>query len=88
MLEDFIKSAASFAGLKSLIFSKCPINLGQGGRCATPCGPLLNLEELRLYEMLDLKRILELASHLRLRFCNLKSIDVNMFSNEISSLLW
>ena len=77
MLEDFIKSAASFAGLKSLIFSRCPINLGQEGGCAAPCDLLPNLEELRLYDMLDLKSISQLAGHHRLRFRNLKSIDVD-----------
>ncbi|KAK7856994.1 disease resistance protein [Quercus suber] len=56
--------SASFAGLKSLIFSRCPINLGQGGGCAAPGDLLPNLEELRLYNMLDLKSISELAGHL------------------------
>ncbi|KAK7846198.1 hypothetical protein CFP56_008253 [Quercus suber] len=60
MLEDFIKSAANFAGLKSLIFSRCPINLGQGGRCAAPCDLLLNLEELQ-FQIKEITTVLGLC---------------------------
>nr|POF06328.1 disease resistance protein [Quercus suber] len=69
--------------LKSIqpgIISRCPINLGQGGGCAAPCDLQPNLEELRLCDMLDLKSISELAGHLGLRFRNLKSVDVDNYS--------
>ncbi|KAL4613914.1 hypothetical protein ACB092_07G016700 [Castanea dentata] len=66
MLEDFIESDASFAGL----------NLGQGGGCADRCDLLPNLEKFRIYQMEKLNSISELAGHLGLRLNSLKSIEV------------
>ncbi|KAM3693841.1 hypothetical protein ACJW31_07G014800 [Castanea mollissima] len=76
MLEDFIESDASFAGLKSLDIQDCPTSLGQGGGCAARCDLLPNLEKFRLYWMENLNSISELAGHLGLRLNSLKSIEV------------
>ncbi|KAM3693839.1 hypothetical protein ACJW31_07G014600 [Castanea mollissima] len=76
MLEDFIESDASFAGLKSLEIENCPTSLGQGGGCAARCDLLPNLEKFRLSRMENLNSISELASHLGLRVNSLKSIEV------------
>ncbi|XP_050264220.1 disease resistance protein At4g27190-like [Quercus robur] len=76
MLEDFIESDASFAGLKSLYIINCPTSLGRGGGCAARCDLLPNLEELRLYSMENLNSISELAGHLGQRFHSLRSIKV------------
>ncbi|KAM3741668.1 hypothetical protein ACB098_07G013800 [Castanea mollissima] len=76
MLEDFIESHASFAGLKSLDIKICPTSLGQGGGCAARCDLLPNLEKFRLYGMENLNSISELAGHLGLRVNSLKSIEV------------
>ena len=76
MLEDFIKSDASFANLKSLTISNCLTSLGRGGGCVARSDLLPNLEELRLWNVGNLKSISELASHLRLKFRGLKSIEV------------
>ncbi|KAL4613911.1 hypothetical protein ACB092_07G016400 [Castanea dentata] len=77
MLEDFIESDASFAGLKSLEIEYCPTSLGQGGGCAARCDLLPNLEKLRIYRMEKLNSISELAGHLGLRLNSLKSIEVD-----------
>ncbi|KAM3741658.1 hypothetical protein ACB098_07G012800 [Castanea mollissima] len=76
MLEDFIESDASFAGLKSLYIENCPTSLGQRGGCAARCDLLPNLEKFRLYGMAKLNSISELAGHLGLRLNSLKSIEV------------
>uniref|UniRef100_A0A7N2M857 NB-ARC domain-containing protein n=1 Tax=Quercus lobata TaxID=97700 RepID=A0A7N2M857_QUELO len=76
MLEDFIKSDTSFANLKSLTISNCLTSLGRGGGCVARSDLLPNLEELRLWNVGNLKSISELASHLRLKFRGLKSIEV------------
>ncbi|KAM3741664.1 hypothetical protein ACB098_07G013400 [Castanea mollissima] len=76
MLEDFIESDASFAGLKSLEIENCPTSLGQGGGCAARCDLLPNLEKFRLFKMKNLNSISELAGHLGLRVNSLKSIEV------------
>ena len=76
MLEDFIESDASFAGLKSLSIVKCPTSLGRGGGCAARCDLLPNLEELHLDSMKNLNSISELPGHLGRRFHSLKSIEV------------
>ncbi|XP_050248670.1 disease resistance protein At4g27190-like [Quercus robur] len=76
MLEDFIKSDTSFANLKSLTISNCLTSLGRGGGCVARSDLLTNLEELRLWNVSNLKSISELASHLRLKFRGLKSIEV------------
>ncbi|KAF3968903.1 hypothetical protein CMV_007265 [Castanea mollissima] len=77
MLEDFIESDASFAGLKSLYIENCPTSLGQRGGCAARCDLLPNLEKFRLYGMEKLNSISELAGHLGLRLNSLKSIEVS-----------
>ncbi|KAM4097613.1 hypothetical protein ACJW30_07G014600 [Castanea mollissima] len=76
MLEDFIESDASFAGLKSLYIGRCPTSLGQGGGCAARCDLLPNLEKFGLSGMKNLNSISELAGHLGLRVNSLKSIEV------------
>ena len=76
MLEDFIESDASFAGLKSLSIINCPTSLGRGGGCAARCDLLPNLEELCLCNPKNLNSISELAGHLGLRFHSLRSIKV------------
>ena len=76
MLEDFIESDASFAGLKSLSIIGCPASLGWGGGCAARCDLLPNLEELHLKSMENLNSISELAGHRGLRFHSLRSINV------------
>ncbi|KAL4619206.1 hypothetical protein ACB092_06G063100 [Castanea dentata] len=77
MLEDFIESDASFAGLKSLSIINCPTSLGRGGGCAARCDLLPNLEELHLYNIKNLNSISELAGHhIGLRIHSLKSIEV------------
>ena len=48
MLEDFIESDASFAGLKSRFIKNCPTSLERGGGCAARYDLLPNLEELHL----------------------------------------
>nr|POF06304.1 disease resistance protein [Quercus suber] len=80
MLEGFIESDASFAGLKSLVILNCPTSLGWGGGCAARCDLLPNLEELHLVSMKNLNSISELAGHLGLRFHSLKSIGVEYCS--------
>ncbi|KAM4097612.1 hypothetical protein ACJW30_07G014500 [Castanea mollissima] len=86
MLEDFIESDASFAGLKSLEIEYCPTSLGQGGGCAARCDLLPNLEKFRLSEMKNPNSISELASHLGLRVNSLKSIEVE-FCHQMKYLL-
>ena len=78
MLEDFIESGASFAGLKSLYITstKCPTSLGRGGGCAASCDLLPNLEELVVNHLGNLNSISELAGHRGLRFHSLRSIKV------------
>ncbi|KAL4613909.1 hypothetical protein ACB092_07G016200 [Castanea dentata] len=78
MLEDFIESDASFAGLKSLHIVDCPTSLGQRGGCAARCDLLPNLEKFRLSWMENLNSISELAGHLGLRLNSLKSIAVEI----------
>ena len=80
MLEDFIESDASFAGLKSLSIINCPTSLGRGGECAARCDLLPNLEKLFLYSMKNLNSISELAGHLGVRVHSLKSIKVSQCS--------
>ncbi|KAF3970979.1 hypothetical protein CMV_005385 [Castanea mollissima] len=86
MLEDFIESDASFAGLKSLVIVNCPTSLGQGGGCAARCDLLPNLEKFHLYGMKNLNSISELAGHLGLRVNSLKSIEVE-FCHQMKYLL-
>ncbi|XP_050244463.1 disease resistance protein At4g27190-like [Quercus robur] len=86
MLEDFIESDASFAGLKSLSITKCPTSLGWGGGCAARCDLLPNLEELHLESMENLNSISELAGHLGQRFHSLRSIKVE-FCHQMKYLL-
>ncbi|KAM4087688.1 hypothetical protein ACB094_07G014100 [Castanea mollissima] len=86
MLEDFIESDASFAGLKSLGIKDCPTSLGQGGGCAARCDLLPNLEKFRLSGMKNLNSISELAGHLGLRVNSLKSIEVE-FCHQMKYLL-
>ncbi|KAL0000955.1 hypothetical protein SO802_014736 [Lithocarpus litseifolius] len=80
VLEDFIKSDANFAGLKSLVIFNCPTNLGRGEGCAARCDLLPNLEELHLFNMINLNSISELSGHHGLRFHSLKSIEVESCS--------
>ncbi|XP_030929223.1 disease resistance protein At4g27190-like [Quercus lobata] len=80
MLEDFIKSDASFAGLKSLFIENCPTSLVRGGGCAARCDLLPNLEELHLFSMENLNSFSELAGHLGVRVHSLKSIEVQFCS--------
>ena len=77
MLEDFIESDASFAGLKSLSIINCPTSLGREGERVARCNLLPNLEELFLYSMKNLNSISELAGHLGVRVHSLKSIKVS-----------
>ncbi|XP_075671424.1 disease resistance protein At4g27190-like [Castanea sativa] len=72
MLEGFIESDASFAGLKSLSIIKCPTSSGQGRGCAACCDVLPNLGKLHLYDVENLNSISELG----LRFHSLKSLEV------------
>ena len=85
MLENFIESDASFAGLKSLSIINCPTSLGRGGECAARCDLLPNLEKLFLYSMKNLNSISELAGHLGVKVHSLKSIEVQ-FCSEIKYL--
>ena len=88
MLEHFIESGASFAGLKSLYITstKCPTSLGRGGGCAASCDLLPNLEELVVNHLGNLNSISELAGHRGLRFHSLRSIEVN-YCNQMKYLL-
>ncbi|KAK4557599.1 hypothetical protein RGQ29_007377 [Quercus rubra] len=86
MLEDFIESDASLAGLKSLSIRNCPASLGWGGGCAARCDLLPNLEELHLHDLKNLNSISELAGYLGLRFHSLRSIEVE-YCHQMKSLL-
>ncbi|KAM3741667.1 hypothetical protein ACB098_07G013700 [Castanea mollissima] len=76
MLEHFIESDASFAGLKSLNIVDCPTSLGQRGGCAACRDLLPNLEKFCVSVMTNINSISEIAGHLGLRVNSLKSIDV------------